>query len=268
MTLEDTNSTTVETVDASPEAGAGTDQTDSPADSPPDGAATKTAEARAQQKWQSIVDADREKMKRGQFDRMNPKTVELLTEYHGLLGRQSAGTPAASGSTRYQEEESPPSYEEIGRQAIAERKLNEIKQGLEEEIRAEEWAADVKEFFAAMQGVPLTDDDWAAVDFLDAGRFPRTAAGYRAWKNAMIHVSRKYGGVPATIEKPAIEGDDAPAQAVKAAADKAKAASTRRPPNPVLSKTGIKDLGDAARRLRKGELSREEYREVLTASRS
>lgn len=266
MTLEDADTTT--TVVSESDAGTPADADVSSDEGTPSPSVdtSKTVEGRAQQKWQSIVDADIVKMQRGQFDALNPKTVEMLTKYSEMIRPPRATAPAAR-STNYQEPEEadsdPTSYDAIGRKAVAEQQLKEIAGSVEAQYIADEWAEDVRDLFAALKDVPLSDPDWATVDFLDERTFPRSRAGYRAWRKAATVVSMKYLGRDATADTDT--DAEATATATAASKDKAKAATTRRPPNPVMSRLGITGVADAARRFRKGELPREEYLKVLNA---
>lgn len=266
MTLED-DATTNETVDASigTDEDAGAPVASAPPDADP-GAATDSPTtsieqhaAKAVQKWQGIVDSDLVKMQRGQFDQLNPKTVQLLTKYSELT-RPNGAQRSAPTATAEDDDESP-SYEEIGRRAAAEQQLSALRSETESQIVADEWAEDVRDFFAEMKGINVEDADWETIDFLNAGKFPRSREGYRAWKRAIRPVLTKYAGAERTV----IESDETtePPASTGVAADKAKAAATKRPPNPSKSQIGIKDVADAARRRNLGQISDKDYLKIL-----
>ena len=214
-----------------------------------------------QRRLQGVMDENIHRMQTGQFDKMDPKVVELLSAYTDLqrhagdaagVTQPDRGDPfkpsdrtGAPGSGQ-----GPLSDEELGRRTRMQAAYETIRSRVESDVLADNWVEDAQALFAEFHDVAVDPKDFEAVDPLDTRRFPRTREGYRKWRTAATEFRKKYYG-SATGE------DEGETSAVDA--DREGAGQTRKPPAPTGSRRGITSLAQAAKLRREGKMSDADY---------
>lgn len=248
----------------------GAEQDASPGEGEPGAPAEKpsgqTVAQVAERNLQGLVDQNLTHLDKGEFGKMNPKVVQLLTKYHEMMtGSQEKDPqtepfrPAASGYAQPQDTDPNAADAALGRETRSKQMLGEIHETVAQNFMAEEWAEDVKAFMALVGDKEITDEVWATVDFTDPRKFPRTRQGYRTWKtNAMKATAQLLGGAPEKAADPSAVD-----------ADRAAAGQTNRPPAPKGGTgTGFKNAVEVARAFRSGKINKAQAKEELAKFRT
>jgi len=213
---------------------------------------------------QSVVDQNTAFFRTGRYEDMNPKLLEFAGIIQESLGH-ARPAPAAEEPSPYSGYRAPaqpartpdgqPDYSAIGRESVTREAAARATALVEQNQLAELWEADVRDFVETIGEQPLTDEQFATVNFADANLFPRNKDGYNAWRKnyhrLLVSLAKTGGAEEEAAEDTGLE------------ADRTAAGAAKRPPVVASSKKGINTLVDAARAMRKGEMSKEDYKGYL-----
>jgi len=226
----------------------------------------ETLESIASRMVQSSMDQSIAHVEQGQFAKLNPKVVQLLTAYDKTTRPQ--GDPSEPEESDPYEKlfpsNQPPDrpgskltpLEERGRQAAQQELVGKIRT----QVRADEleamWADDIRALFAELQGQKnFTEEDWKTIDFTNRRLFPPTREGYTAWRQAATALRVK-------VASPATGGEDEEENS-GLDADRQRAAGGKRQPNPASAGAALTDINKATERKKAGKLSGKEFIEIV-----
>ena len=226
----------------------------------------ETLESIASRMVQSSMDQSIAHVEQGQFAKLNPKVVQLLTAYDKTTRPQ--GDPSEPEKSDPYEglfpSDQPPDrsgskltpLEQKGREAAQQELIGKIRTQVQADELEAMWADDIRALFAELQGQKnFTEEDWKTIDFTNRRAFPPTREGYSAWRQAATALRVKVAG-PATGEEE--EGDSSNLDA-----DRASAAGGKKQPNPASAGVALTDVGKATERKKQGKLSGKEFIEVV-----
>ena len=237
---------------------------DPPAEDPKDD--KETLESIASRMVQSSMDQSIAHVEQGQFKKLNPKVVQLLTAYDRIT-RPQGDSPEPEKRDPYEglfPSDQPPDrsgskltpLEERGRQAAQQELIGKIRT----QVRADEleamWADDIRALFAELEGQKnFTEEDWKTIDFTNRRLFPPTREGYSAWRQAANALRVKVAG-------PAAGGEDEDGNS-GLDADRIKAAGGKKQPNPASAGAALTDIAKATERRKAGKLSGKEFMDIV-----
>lgn len=225
----------------------------------------ETLESIASRMVQSTVDQSIAHVEQGQYGKLPPKIVQLLTAYDKTT-RPAQDAPGDEEADPYADllpstakpdrsGSKPSPLEERGRQAVQQEVLGKIKTQVETEVVEAMWADDIKALFAELQGQKnFTEADWKTIDFTNRRAFPPTREGYSAWRQAATALRVKVAG-PATGEEE-LEEDSVDA-------DRQRAAGGRKQPNPASAGAALTDIAKATERHKQKKLGGKEFIEIV-----
>jgi len=205
-------------------------------------------------------------VEQGQFAKLNPKVVQLLTAYDRTTRPQ--GDPSEPEKSDPYEglfpSDQPPDrsgskltpLEKRGQEAAQQELIGKIRT----QVRADEleamWADDIRALFAELQGQKnFTEEDWKTIDFTNRRAFPPTREGYSAWRQAATALRVKVAG-------PATGGEDEDEDS-GLDADRTKAAGGKKQPNPASAGAALTDIAKATERKKAGKLSGKEFMDIV-----
>jgi hypothetical protein len=206
-------------------------------------------------------------VEQGQFAKLNPKVVQLLTAYDKTTRTQEDAPEAGESdayadlfpSTAKPDRPGPKSspLEQKGREAVQQELIGKIRT----QVRADEleamWADDIRALFAELQGQKnFTEEDWKTIDFTNRRAFPPTREGYSAWRQAATALRVKVAG-------PATGGEDEDEDSSALDADRTKAAGGKKQPNPASAGAALTDIAKATERRKQGKLDGKEFIEIV-----
>ncbi len=246
---------------------------DSPGDSSDGKTLNELAEAKARTLMQGTMDRNRELMTTGRYKEMDPKILELLTDYEKTVQvtRKSAEPATAAPANPYADVLVPgakpaePAVPSVLEQKGMEAQRAEVVAKLEEQVADRwvkaAWRKDADAFFRDMKDVKnFEEDDFPLVDITNSQEFPLNGDGYRKWLNNATRVRVKYlndGGEPRTKES----GDGGSPDPT--AVDRARAKRTKRQPGANSSAAAATSLSDAAKQRHEGKMSDADFREQI-----
>jgi hypothetical protein len=210
---------------------------------------------------QSTVDQSIVHLERGEFDKLPPKVVQLLSKYEeisrpgnpGAAATPSEGDPydGIFGRAKPEPTKANSKLEEVGRQKLQADIVAELKGEAEAEFLKQAWSEDVRALFNEIGDMSVTQEDFATVDITDKSKFPFSRAGYQKWlRNAETLRTRLVGDAGK---------NEAAAATAKLTADKGKATKTKRTPAVNQAGSAIESLADATKARRSGAMSREDF---------
>lgn len=249
-----------------PPAAEGGDPSPQPTDQPGDAPNTgPSLEQRISKGVQAMTDQNLAYFRTGRFEEMHPKMLEFASVIQNSLQARSGDAPATPApvappqsmptSTPVQVPVKPDGtkdYEAIGKAADLERISSQAQEIIGSQWLERLWDADVREFVGTAGKIPMTDEQWASVDFTDRNAFPLSIEGYRKWRGNAEKLSRELA------EAQSKDSGDAPDQVD---VDRQMGSGQRPPPNPQGNKGApIKSLHDASVAFREGRISKDEFK--------
>ena len=219
------------------------------------------------------MDRNRELMSTGRYKEMDPKILELLSDYEKTvqINREPANpATTAAPANPYTDVLLPPAtttavapavpsaLEQKGLEAHRAEVIARLEEQVADRWVKENWRKDAEAFFRDIGGIKDFDkEDFELVDLTDATKFPITKDGYADWNRNATILRVKYlndGGESRTKES----GDGRSSDPT--ALDRAKAKRTKRQPTGNSSAAAATSLRDAAIQRHKGEMSDEDFR--------
>ena len=247
---------------------------DSPGD-PKDGATlNELAEAKAKTLMQSNMDRNRALMSSGRYKEMDPKILELLSDYEKVTQPTRPADPTAApapanpyvdvllpGDRKPEAPTVPNALEQKGLDATRAEVVAKLEEQIADRWVKDSWRKDAEAFFRDIGDVKdFDEEDFPLVDLTNAAEFPINADGYRKWLNNATQLRVKYlneGGQPPE-KTPGDGGSPDPT-----ALDRAKAKRTKRQPGPNSSAAAATSLYDAAKQRHEGKMSDSDFREQI-----
>ena len=228
---------------------------------------TDTLESLASRKVQALMDTSQAYMEQGRYAELDPKVIQLLTNYDRLTqtpnpGVGAEGVAPASGVDPGSSDPNAPaqrkSYEQLGREAQSKEVLTKITGQVEAGLVKSMWAEDVRSLYAELGKTQVTTEQFASVDFTDQKRFPPNQTGYTVWRTAATALRVQMAG-----GKGSATGEDEDGNSSALDADRTKAAAGGKQPNPASSSPALTDITKATERKKAGKLDGKEYLDIV-----